>query len=367
MDPSQTKAFTALQPFIHLVQTTSSPSPRFLADLITHAISAQGTYVFSELLQLEPIQSLRASAEFKNRLTLLEIFSWGTWEEYQGKARCALRDPMKQLTHISRSATSGLPPLDETQALKLRQLTLLTLSASPTFALTYTNLMSALSLSSISELESLITTTNYAGLITARLSPTTTPPMVHITSTAPLRDLRPLSLPHLLKVLETWDGRCTSVIHEIESHIEGIKTAARKRKTKESARDDALEIALKEYRAEAKDAASMATSAGNANASSRFVGNGGGNVGGGRRGVANAGFPVRTGGSKFARGANKRDLEDTEDDSTDVFEEAAESASASFFTEGRMDIDEPPTSSTAAAAAASGAGIGGRMAKRRGG
>ena len=86
MDQSYVKALAALQPFIHLATTTKSPSHRFLADLITRATSAAGTYIFTELLQLAPIQSLRAAdvpQEHSVYLTLLEIFSWGTYEEYK--------------------------------------------------------------------------------------------------------------------------------------------------------------------------------------------------------------------------------------------------------------------------------------------
>lgn len=86
MDPIQSKALAALQPFILLATTTKSPSPRFLADLIKRATEASGTYIFTELLQLSPIQSLRESdtpAEFQAYLSLLEIFSWGTYEEYK--------------------------------------------------------------------------------------------------------------------------------------------------------------------------------------------------------------------------------------------------------------------------------------------
>ena len=86
MDQAQTRALSALQPFLHLALTTSSPTPRFLADLITRATSAPGTYVFTELLQTPAIQSLRSAdtpAEFQAFLTLLEIFSYGTYEEYK--------------------------------------------------------------------------------------------------------------------------------------------------------------------------------------------------------------------------------------------------------------------------------------------
>jgi len=85
MDQAQTRALAALQPFIHLAITTKSPSHRFLADLISRATSAPGTYIFTELLQTPAIQSLRAAdtpAEFRAYLTQLEIFSYGTYEEY---------------------------------------------------------------------------------------------------------------------------------------------------------------------------------------------------------------------------------------------------------------------------------------------
>ena len=86
MDQAQTRALSALQPFIHLALTTSSPTPRFLADLITRATSAPGTYIFTELLQTPAIQSLRSAdtpPEFQAYLTVLEIFSYGTFEEYK--------------------------------------------------------------------------------------------------------------------------------------------------------------------------------------------------------------------------------------------------------------------------------------------
>lgn len=88
MDQAHTRALSALQPFIHLALTTASPTPRFLADLVTRAISAPNTYVFAELLQTPAIQSLRSTEtpeQYRSYLTLLEIYAWGTWEEYQCK------------------------------------------------------------------------------------------------------------------------------------------------------------------------------------------------------------------------------------------------------------------------------------------
>lgn len=83
MDQAQTRALAAIQPFVHLATTQKNPTQRFVCDLINRAISAQGTYLFTELLQTPSVQSLRGT-DSQPWLTLLEIFSWGTLEEYHG-------------------------------------------------------------------------------------------------------------------------------------------------------------------------------------------------------------------------------------------------------------------------------------------
>jgi len=129
------------------------------------------------------------------------------------------------------TAIPDLPALDEPQIFKLRQLSLLTL-ASPfapstttltNHTLTYPSLLESLSLPDAASLESLVTQSIYSCLLTARLSPTSNPPVVNITSVAPLRDLRPQSLPALLRILETWESRCTSVVNDLEAQISGIR------------------------------------------------------------------------------------------------------------------------------------------------
>ena len=81
MDPVQQKALNALESYVLL--SKSATSPRAAADLVTQATSATNTYVFAELLQTSNIQALRtASSDYARYLTLLEIFSWGTWSDY---------------------------------------------------------------------------------------------------------------------------------------------------------------------------------------------------------------------------------------------------------------------------------------------
>ncbi|ETI19808.1 hypothetical protein G647_08821 [Cladophialophora carrionii CBS 160.54] len=228
MDQVQTKALAAIQPIIYQITSSKNASPRFVAELIKGAISDRGAYIFTELLQLPTVQALRGT-EFEPWLTLLEIFSWGTYEEYK--------------------ANPSLPQLDVHQTLKLRQLTLLTLASpfSPptpddtTNNLTYAALLSRLQLSNPDELEGLITASIDGNLLTARLYPTSSPPAVHIISVAPLRDLRPQSLPTLLQILQTWESRCVSVVSDLESQIATIRATAQQRALKEKKRQDLVD------------------------------------------------------------------------------------------------------------------------------
>ncbi|CDM36927.1 hypothetical protein DTO013E5_7106 [Penicillium roqueforti] len=234
MDQTHTRALEALQPFIHLARSNSAGSPRFIANLITNATSNAQTYVFAELLELPTIQALRSPdtpAEFKGYLKLLEIFAWGTWQEYQ--------------------TTPNLPELNTEQTLKLRLLSLLTLSTTIK-PLTYSALMTALSSPTKSELESLVTRAIYASLIAGRLSPASNPPSVNVTAVAPLRDVLPQSLPKMIANLSEWESRCGEVVSDLEAEIARVKSDAAKRAARAQAHDEALEKAKKRKQSMAK-------------------------------------------------------------------------------------------------------------------
>ncbi|KAI9805830.1 MAG: hypothetical protein M1825_000444 [Sarcosagium campestre] len=220
MEGLQTRVLDALQPYIAL--SRSANSPRAATDLISQATSATNTYVFAELLNTPNVQSLRkASPEHASYLKLLEIFAWGTWQDY--------------------SVTPGLPTLNNAQQQKLRLLSLLPFAAS-TQPLTYANIQSSLGIDSARALESLVIRATYVGLLTAKLSPRTQ--LVHISSTSPLRDLPPGSVPRLLSSLDDWDTRCDSVLGDIESQIQSIRARALQRRQLELEQETALESAI---------------------------------------------------------------------------------------------------------------------------
>jgi COP9 signalosome complex subunit 7 len=70
------------------------------------------------------------------------------------------------------------------------------------------------------------------------------PPAVHIHSVAPLRDLRPQSLPAILQILSTWSARCDSVVSDLDSHISSIRSTARERAAVAQKRQDVVDSAV---------------------------------------------------------------------------------------------------------------------------
>ncbi|KAM0335326.1 hypothetical protein ACHAQA_000371 [Verticillium albo-atrum] len=217
----QTKALNALEPFLAL--TKSASSPRAAADLVTRATSNPNTFLFTELLQTPQIQSLAQSPEHAAHLTLLRIFSYGTYADYQ--------------TQQQQQSSPSLPDLNDAQTLKLRQLSLLTLARDRS-NLAYPRLQTALSLPDPRALEALVTSAIYAGLIQATLDPARQ--HVHVTALAPLRDLAPASIPALSDALRAWSDRCATTLHDIDAQTAAIRAAASRRNRQAAARDDKL-------------------------------------------------------------------------------------------------------------------------------
>jgi len=200
----QTKALNALEPFLALTKAASSP--RAAADLITRATSHPNTFIFSELLQTPQIQALSRSSDHVSYLTLLQIFSFGTYNDY--------------------TSTPNLPPLNDSQIQKLRQLSFLTLAKKPA-DLTYANLLRALSLQTPRELEDLVISAIYAGLLSGTLDPYHQ--LVSVSSVSPLRDLAPNSIPTMINTLNEWSSRCVSTLADLDRQIANIKADALKR------------------------------------------------------------------------------------------------------------------------------------------
>ncbi|GME37323.1 hypothetical protein GTA08_BOTSDO09898 [Neofusicoccum parvum] len=232
----QTRALNALEPFLAL--SKSANSPRAAVDLVTQATAAPNTYVFAELLQAPTVQALRDSPEHQPHLRLLEIFAWGTWQDYVEKL----------IPHLTPAAAKDtLPPLSDAQTQKLKLLSLLPLSASPTTQLTYDHLRTTLDIATTRALEDLLITAIYSHLITGSLDPAAA--RVTVTSVAPLRDLAPGSVPALVAELGAWAARCDDTLAELDAEIAAVKKRAAEREArrrKEEALRQRVEVNLDE-------------------------------------------------------------------------------------------------------------------------
>jgi COP9 signalosome complex subunit 7 len=181
---------------------------------VTRATSHPGTFVFTELLETPQVQALSKDEQYAAHLTLLQIFSYGSYADYK--------------------CTSGLPALNEAQITKLRQLSFLTLARDKQ-ALTYSSLQDVLDISESRALEDLVISTVYAGLINAVLNPAHQ--TVQISNVAMLRDVAPGSIPETLRVLSDWSARLDAVLGDLEAQMEGIRQAARERAAEKQARE----------------------------------------------------------------------------------------------------------------------------------
>jgi COP9 signalosome complex subunit 7 len=81
------------------------------------------------------------------------------------------------------------------------------------------------------ELEDLVISAIYAGLVSATLDPYHQ--NVLVSSVSPLRDLEPDSIPSMLDTLSQWSSRCTSTLADLEKQIAGIKAEAAQRHKEE--------------------------------------------------------------------------------------------------------------------------------------
>lgn len=128
--------------------------------------------------------------------------------------------------------------MNDQQTEKLRLLSLITLSSSPK-TLTYTTLLSDLSLPTTQALEALAIKAIYLGLLSAKLDPLAQ--HIAVFSVAPLRDVPLSQIPVLIQTLEEWDGRCGDVLKEIDAQIAQVKADARARRKREKRAEELFE------------------------------------------------------------------------------------------------------------------------------
>eukprot|EP00884_Botryococcus_braunii_P003456 jgi/Botrbrau1/13110/Bobra.0187s0067.1 len=169
---------------------------RQVENLLVDATREQGLFVFGELFDIPSVKELTGT-ESGWSLDLLELFAYGTWSQYRG-------------------SMGKFRELDEKQALKLKQLTAVTL-AQEEKRISYQTLMESLDIPTVRQLEDfLINHCIYAGLIKGRLNQKEK--LLRVQECVP-RDVRREDLPSVLAGVQAWIVRIRLVNGVIEDRI----------------------------------------------------------------------------------------------------------------------------------------------------
>jgi len=219
-------AAAKLEPFLLMSKSAKGAAA---AKLIQDATSAPGVFVFAELLDMPTIQEL-AKSEQAPYHSLLQLFAYGTFEDY--------------LKH-----KSTLPALNEAQLIKLKLLSLVSLSLERRI-LPYSLLLQTLNISTIRELEDLIIDGVYLDLLRGRLDQKAQQFEVEY---AAGRDLAPGQLDALLTSLKAWSETTSTVLATLDEQMVVIRDTRMTLKANMAEHDKVVSTTVKELHERTRD------------------------------------------------------------------------------------------------------------------
>ncbi|KAF9365873.1 hypothetical protein BGX34_007822 [Mortierella sp. NVP85] len=209
-----------LEPYLALSKSAKGAG---CVQLIKDALAAPGVMVFGELLDMPNVVELKAHPEHARYHRLLEIFSYGTYQEYQQNK-------------------DSLPEITDAQKSKLQQLSIVTLSERVR-AIPYKDLLEYLEISNVRQLEDLIMDAIYQNVINANLDQKLKLVEVH---SAMGRDLRPGQAQVMLKVLEEWTKTSEALLQALDAKMKQVKENQEKEKKAKEAFEQELEKVKKD-------------------------------------------------------------------------------------------------------------------------
>lgn len=198
---------------------------RAVVEVITRATSDPAVFGFGELLDIPSVCELQ-QGEHAPHYALLQLFAYGTWPEYQANV-------------------ASLPAMNEQQAMKLKQLTVVSL-ASNRQVVPYSELQQQLQVGSVRELEDfVITNCFYSKVVQGKLDQRNGALQVH---DAIGRDVRAESLPELSQRLAQWIQGSEELQRAIEARVSygaAAAEAAKQRRDEVEAKAEEVKKAIK--------------------------------------------------------------------------------------------------------------------------
>jgi COP9 signalosome complex subunit 7 len=189
-----------------------------LVDLIQRVTSDPQVFAFGELLAIQNVKELE-NTEHSNSLTLLRLFSTGTWNDYTENS-------------------GSFPPLSPAQQVKLKQLTVVSIAESMK-RVPYDHLMQQLGVTNVRQLEDLlISHCFHPGLIRGKLDQKQACMHVH---QAVARDVRPKEVAPIIQGLQNWLETSRGVLAHLQQSMEAVQQAAQTSKARQAEMEAAIE------------------------------------------------------------------------------------------------------------------------------
>ncbi|KZP30287.1 hypothetical protein FIBSPDRAFT_815005 [Athelia psychrophila] len=191
-----------LEPYLLMSKSAKGAAA---AKLIQDATSAPGVFVFAELLDLPNIQELAKSETHSSFYSLLQLFSYKTFPDY--------------IEH-----KDSLPPLNQAQITKLKHLSIVSFAMDRRI-LPYADLLLALQMPTIRDLEDLIIDAIYLDILRGKLDQNEQQLEVEYTMG---RDLEPGKVEDLLAALRSWASTTSAVLTSLDNQLSSLasQTAA---------------------------------------------------------------------------------------------------------------------------------------------
>ncbi|KAH9777083.1 COP9 signalosome complex subunit 7 [Citrus sinensis] len=174
-----------IEQFVKQASTLNGPGPA-LVKLIVEATSHPSLFAFSEILSVPNLLQLQGT-ESSVYIDLLRLFAHGTWTDYKSNA-------------------AHLPQLVPDQAVKLKQLSVLTL-AEMNKVLSYDQLLKELEVANVRELEDFLINE-----------------CMYVVQFAAGRDLRHGQLENMMQSLTNWLDTSDNVLSVIQDKIKWAET-----------------------------------------------------------------------------------------------------------------------------------------------
>ncbi|KAG0045726.1 hypothetical protein BGZ83_009037, partial [Gryganskiella cystojenkinii] len=186
-----------LEPYLALSKSAKGAG---CVQLIKDVLAAPGVMVFGELLDMPNVVELKSHPEHSRYHRLLEIFAYGTFQDYQQNK-------------------ASLPEITEIQRTKLQQLSIVSLSEQ-TRALPYNDLLTYLEIANVRQLEDLIMDAIYQNVINASLDQKLKLVEIH---SAMGRDLRPGQAEVMVRILNDWTKTSEALLQTLSAKMAQVK------------------------------------------------------------------------------------------------------------------------------------------------